>query len=74
MQIKYILASAAIAMFAIPGTASQLSARAAMSAPATNGTAGLFSDPHGTPQLSIALPTRFVAAWLNAREWSRFAS
>jgi len=73
MKIKYILATAAIAMFAIPGTASQLSARAAMSAPSAIGTASLFSDPHVAPQLTIALPTRFVAAPVDDRELSRFA-
>jgi hypothetical protein len=63
-------------MFAIPGTASQLSARAAMSGPVAAapllGTAGLFSDPHGMPQFTIALPTRLVAAPVDAREWASF--
>jgi hypothetical protein len=44
-----------------------------MSAPPAIGTAGLFSDPHVAPQLTIALPTRFVAAPVDDRELSRFA-
>ena len=61
MKIKYVLAGALVAMFAVPGTASQLVAyNAAATVPAAS-TAGLFHDPNVEPKLSIALPTRFVA-------------
>ena len=66
MKIKYLLAIALVAMFAIPGTASQLAARNALSGPllapvtaATSG--GAFADPNAAPQLTISLPTRFTA-------------
>lgn len=66
MKIKYILAGAIVAMLAVPGTASQLAARSAsaqplLPAPLSASTAGAFSDPSGEPNLSIELPTRFVA-------------
>ena len=66
MKIKYILAAALVAMFAIPGTASQLAVRDSASLPligpaAMVATAGLFNDPNASPQLSITLPTQFVA-------------
>lgn len=66
MKVKFILAAALVAMFAIPGTASQLAVRSAASLPLIGpvpavSTAGLFSDPNAAPQLSIRLPTRFVA-------------
>jgi hypothetical protein len=65
MRIKYILAVAIVALFVVPGTASQLAARAATASPgaavAASGTAGLFDDPHVAPTLSIELPVRFVA-------------
>lgn len=66
MKIKFILAGALVAMFAIPGTASQLAIRDSASLPLigpvpTVATAGLFSDPNANPEFSITLPTRFVA-------------
>ena len=66
MKIKYILAAALVAMFAIPGTASQLAVRNSAGLPligpaSTVSTAGLFNDPNAEPQLSITLPNRFVA-------------
>ncbi len=64
MKIRYILALALVAMFAIPGTASQFSALGASSAPVAHpagSTGGLFDDPDGEPRLSLTLPTRFVA-------------
>ena len=49
MKVKYILAGALVALFAVPGTASQLAARAALNAPldappVVATTAGLFHD------------------------------
>lgn len=66
MKIKYVLALGIVVMLAVPGTASQLAARAALkgpllAAPVGATTAGLFSDPHVEPALSITLPTRFSA-------------
>lgn len=64
MKITYVLAGAIVALFVVPGTASQLTARMStppMSTPSIRGTAGLFHDPNIAPQLSITLPTRFTA-------------
>jgi hypothetical protein len=66
MKIKYILAVGIVALLAVPGTASQLAARSAASAPLLPApvgasTAGLFHDPSAAPVLSIRLPSRFVA-------------
>jgi hypothetical protein len=66
MKVKFILAAALVAMFAIPGTASQLAVRNSAGLPLIGpapvaSTAGLFSDPNAVPQFSIKLPTRFVA-------------
>lgn len=76
MKIRYVLAVAFVAMFAIPGTASQLVARGAMSAPLATppgiATAGLFSDPNSAPQLSIRLPARFVALDVGTHPLQRF--
>lgn len=79
MQIKYILAAALVAMFVIPGTASQLAVRdassAAFMAPATSvATGGLFHDPNVEPQLSIALPTRFAALDIGSHPLQSFRS
>jgi hypothetical protein len=77
MQIKYIFAVALVALFAVPGTASQLAARSAMSAPfaglpaATAASRG-FDDPNLAPSLSIELPTRFVAADIEAQPLEQF--
>ena len=61
MKIKYILAGALVAMFVIPGTASQLAQRQAAATPIDmSSTLGLFSDPRAEPTLSITLPTAFV--------------
>ena len=51
MKVKFILAAALVAMFAIPGTASQLAVRSSASLPLIGpvpaaSTAGLFSDPN----------------------------
>jgi len=78
MKVKYILAGALVALFAVPGTASQLAARAALNAPldappVVATTAGLFHDPNAEPQLSITLPTRFEAISVGAGELQRFA-
>jgi len=62
MKIRTILALALIAMFAIPGSASEFAANAAAAADTANGsTSGLFNDPDTVPQLSISLPTHFSA-------------
>lgn len=78
MKIKYILAGALVALFAVPGTASQLAARNVMDAPliaqpVAAATAGLFHDPNSEPQLTITLPTRFEAIALGQGEWQHFA-
>jgi len=67
MKIKYVLALGIVAMLAVPGTASQLAARGALSSPliappVVSTTAGLFADPHAAPELSIMLPSHFSAA------------
>ena len=59
MKIKYVLALALVAMLAIPGTASQFAGPVSAHSPLA--TAGLFSDPHADPALSVELPTRFTA-------------
>lgn len=79
MQIKFILAGALVAMFAIPGTASQLAARQSLDAPLLGqltaaSTGGTFSDPHMAPQLSIELPTRFVAFNIGGHPLDSFRS
>lgn len=62
MKIRYILSLALIAMFVIPGSASQFAASAATSVVGSNGsTSGLFNDPDSTPVLSITLPSHFTA-------------
>jgi hypothetical protein len=77
MKIKYILAGVLVALFAIPGTASQLAVRQAAEAaflgqPGMASTGGAFSDPHVTPQLTIQLPTRFVALNFDAHPLASF--
>jgi hypothetical protein len=76
MKPRYLLAGAFLAMFAIPGTASQLAVRSAASAPllASPGiaTGGLFDDPHVAPALSITLPTRFTALGVGAHPLQSF--
>ena len=80
MKIKYVLALGLVALFAVPGTASQLAARSAMNAPfiappaVTATTAGLFSDPNTEPTLSITLPTRFTALDIGSHPLQTFAS
>jgi hypothetical protein len=59
MRIKYLLAVGLIALFALPGTASQLAARAAAASPQAAG--GAFSDPDIAPNFSITLPVVFSA-------------
>jgi hypothetical protein len=61
MKIRTILALALVAMFAIPGSASEFAANAAAANTASGSTGGLFSDPDAVPQLSITLPTHFTA-------------
>ena len=56
MRIKYLLAVGLVALFALPGTASQLAARAAAGAPIAS---GAFSDPDVAPNFSITLPVVF---------------
>lgn len=61
MKIRYILSLAVVAMFVIPGSASQFAASAASSVVVPNGsTSGLFNDPDATPILSITLPASFT--------------
>ena len=79
MKIKYVLAGALVAMFAIPGTASQLAVRQTADAPFIGdvtmaSTGGTFSDPDAAPQLSIQLPTRFVALNIGAHPLDSFRS
>jgi len=78
MKVKYILAAALVALFAVPGTASQLAARNAVNAspitaPAAMTTAGLFHDPNSEPQLTITLPTHFEAIAVGQSELQHFA-
>jgi hypothetical protein len=78
MKLKYVLAGALVALLAVPGTASQLAARAALNAPLAAppvavSTAGLFHDPNAEPQLSITLPARFEAITVGAGELQHFA-
>jgi hypothetical protein len=62
MKIRTILALALVAMFAIPGSASEFATNAAAAVSTANGsTGGLFDDPDAVPHLSITLPTRFTA-------------
>jgi len=65
MRVSYILAGAFVAMLAVPGTASQLASRSAMSAPLMTApvaaTMGAFDDPNAEPNLSITLPVKFTA-------------
>jgi hypothetical protein len=62
MKIRTILALALIAMFAIPGSASEFATNATAAANTTRGsTNGLFYDPDAVPQFSITLPTHFTA-------------
>jgi hypothetical protein len=76
MKLRYLLAGAFVAMFAIPGTASQLAVRSAASAPLLPSpgiaTGGLFDDPHVAPALSITLPTRFTALDVGAHPLQSF--
>ena len=66
MKIKYVLAGAIVAMFVVPGTASQFGLYGSNSSPlmatpaASATTAGLFSGPSAA-RLSLTLPSRFVA-------------
>jgi hypothetical protein len=62
VKIRTILALSLVAMFVIPGSASQFAATAAPAANRAEGsTDGLFNDPDATPRLSITLPTHFTA-------------
>ncbi|HTJ57520.1 MAG TPA: hypothetical protein VL418_08165 [Devosiaceae bacterium] len=66
MKSSYIFAGTLVALFALPGTASQLMTRGSMSSsllapPLAAHTAGLFNDPNYKPRLSITLPKRFRA-------------
>lgn len=62
MKIRTILALALVAMFAIPGSASEFATNAAAAVNTAKGsTGGLFNDPDVVPQLSITLPTHFRA-------------
>jgi hypothetical protein len=72
MKIKYVLALALVAMLAIPGTASQFAGSVSARSPLA--TAGLFSDPHAEPALSIELPTHFSAADVDGGALQHFKS
>jgi hypothetical protein len=66
MRVSYILAGAFLAMLVVPGTASQLAARSAMTAPlmatpVSAAAGGAFHDPNAAPKLSIVLPVKFTA-------------
>jgi len=70
--MKYALALALVAMLAIPGTASQFAGQVSAHSPLA--TAGLFSDPHAEPALSIELPTHFTAVSLDGGALQHFRS
>jgi hypothetical protein len=76
MRVSYILAGAFLAMLVVPGTASQLAARSALSAPLlatpVSPTAGTFDDPNADPKLSITLPVKFVALDIGAHPLQSF--
>jgi hypothetical protein len=62
MKIRTILVLALIAMFAIPGSASEFATNATAAANTASGsTNGLFFDPDAAPDFSITLPTHFTA-------------
>ncbi len=75
MKIKYVFAAALVAMFAIPGTASQLAQRQAAVTPIdASSTLGLFSDPRSEPVLSISLPTSFSGLDIGTHPLAAFRS
>jgi len=78
MRISYILAGAFLTMLVVPGTASQLAARSAMSAPLlaapVAATTGTFNDPNAEPKLSITLPAKFVALDIGTHPLQTFGS
>lgn len=81
MRVSYILAGAFVAMLVVPGTASQLASRSAMSGPlmaapvsATIVTGGAFHDPNAEPKLSIVLPVKFTALDIGTHPLQSFSS
>jgi hypothetical protein len=62
MKIRYIVGAAVIAMFVIPGSASEFAAIGAQHTASYAASAShLFNDPNAEPTLSITLPAKFVA-------------
>lgn len=65
MKAKFILALPLIALFAIPGEASQTASKPLVPTPvqrlvATQTALGLMLDPHQEPVLSVTLPRGFT--------------
>jgi hypothetical protein len=61
MKIRYLIGAAVVAMFVIPGSASEFAASAAQRNVVPGYAVSAFSDPDAEPVLSITLPTKFVA-------------
>jgi len=78
MRISYILAGAFLTMLVVPGTASQLAARSAMTAPLlaapVAATTGTFNDPNVAPTLTIKLPVKFTALDVGTHPLQTFGS